>query len=232
MRLRFQNAGYQLTDDQLHKFQGFYNLLTIWNKRINLTTITSREDVCGKHFIDSFKPMEYYDFKRGKYIDIGSGAGFPGIPLAIMNPASNFTLVDSLNKRVMFLEEVVTRLGINNVTCIHNRSEILAQSEEHREKYDYAISRAVAGLPSLCELCIPFVKVGGDFLAYKSITATKEINDSQRILKLLDSEVVRTFDYSLPLSNASRTVIVINKKKATKSIYPRKAGMPVKRPII
>ena len=220
-----------ITDTQLQQFDDYYRFLVEKNKVMNLTTIIEKEDVVLKHFIDSIYIMKYTDFDEKKVIDIGTGAGFPGIPLAIMNPQTSFVLLDSLNKRINFLNEVIAALGLTGVEKIHGRAEDFAKPGKCREKYDLCVSRAVANLSTLSEYCLPFVKVGGKFISYKSEKITEEMNAAQHAVKILGGKMDGQVEFTLPDSDIYRNLFIITKEKSTPAKYPRKAGLPSKEPL-
>ena len=235
----FQNAlsefGISLNQKQIEQFELYYKLLVSWNEKMNLTAITDREEVYVKHFLDSLSfvktnpPTE--DFRL---IDIGTGAGFPGIPIKILYPKAHITLMDSLAKRVTFLNEVIEELSLNeegSIEAVHARAEDLAKDQTYREQYDYAVSRAVANLSTLSEYCLPFVKVGGVFVSYKSEKATEEVKDAKKAVFLLGGSFGEEISFILPGSDLKRTLVMIEKKSVTSSKYPRKAGMPSKNPL-
>ena len=235
----FQNAlsefGISLNSKQTEQFELYYKLLVSWNEKMNLTAITDREEVYVKHFLDSLSfvktnpPTE--DFRL---IDIGTGAGFPGIPLKILYPKAHITLMDSLAKRVTFLNEVIEELSLNeegSIEAVHARAEDLAKDQTYREQYDYAVSRAVANLSTLSEYCLPFVKVSGVFVSYKSEKATEEVKDAKKAVFLLGGSFGEEISFILPGSDLKRTLVMIEKKSATSAKYPRKAGMPSKNPL-
>lgn len=226
--------GIELSDVQLQQFNRYYELLIEWNGKINLTALTQPFDVAVKHFVDSLslsKPMTNKNGERLKLIDIGTGAGFPGIPLKIFYPQLQVTLLDSLNKRLKFLQKVVEELELTGVELVHGRAEENARSVSHRERYDYATARAVARLNILCELCLPFVKKGGYFLAQKGAAAGEEVIEARNALKILGGEIVQCIDVNLPQLADARTLIVIQKKHGTPANYPRKAGIPERKPL-
>jgi len=222
-----------ITNEQKLQFDKYYELLTEWNQKINLTAITDRDEVWVKHFEDSISIERILDMTSVETaIDIGTGAGFPGIPLKIVYPDLKITLLDSLDKRLRFLEEVISELGLSDVTLIHGRAEDYGRDPDHREKYDLCVSRAVAALPVLSELCIPFVKIGGSFTAYKSEKAEEEIQNSGKVISLLGAEISSTQSFSLSGGDHSRTIIRIDKLESTPDKYPRRAGVPSKKPIL
>ena len=221
-----------ITDKQLEQFQIFFDYLIEVNQVMNLTAITEMKEVVLKHFIDSITVIKYYDFDDIKnVIDMGTGAGFPGIPLAIMLPNVQFTLMDSLNKRINFLNQVIEKCDLKNVVCIHSRAEDLGKDEIHREKYDVCVSRAVANLSILLEYCIPFVKVGGRFISYKSILAEDELMKSESAQKELGCFLKQNITFEIPDTDYQRCFLVFEKNKVLKKKYPRQSGMPKKCPL-
>ena len=222
----------QYNDEQIEQFKSYYELLTEWNKKINLTAITGYEDVVRKHFIDSILICSLLDLNKDiRIIDVGTGAGFPGIPIKILNPDCRIVLLDSLNKRVRFLETVVDELGLDNVECIHGRAEDVSRENKYRASFDLSVSRAVANLSTLCEYCIPFLKKGGMFVSYKSDKANDEINGSENAVRTLGSEITSVKEIALPETDIVRKFVMITNKKQVSNIYPRKAGIPAKDPL-
>lgn len=227
----FEKAGYSLSDMQAQQFLDYYEMLVEKNKVMNLTAITEFEDVVHKHFIDSLTIDRVLDLKHiESIIDVGTGAGFPGIPLKILYPHLKTVLVDSLGKRVRFLEDVTEKLALKNVTCIHSRAEDLARDKKNREKYDVCTSRAVANLAVLAEYDLPFVKKEGFFISYKSADSEEEIKQAGKAVKILGGKIeqIETFH----IFDMGRTLVKIKKIKPTPAIYPRKAGTPSKKPLV
>ncbi len=222
----------QYNDEQIEQFRSYYELLTEWNKKINLTAINGYEDVVRKHFIDSILICSLLDLNKDiRIIDVGTGAGFPGIPIKILNPDCRIVLLDSLNKRVRFLETVVDELGLDNVECIHGRAEDVSREKKYRASFDLSVSRAVANLSTLCEYCIPFLKKGGMFVSYKSDKADDEINGSENAVRTLGSEITSVKEIALPETDIVRKFVMITNIKQVSNIYPRKAGIPAKDPL-
>lgn len=222
----------ELSERQIEQFLQFYELLVEWNKVMNLTGITEYEEVISKHFLDSLLLLKAYDMNQTEsIIDIGTGAGFPGIPLKIVFPQKKFVLLDSLGKRIKFLETVVDNLGLKNIELIHGRAEDYAKRKEYREQFDLAVSRAVANLASLSEYCIPFVKVNGMFISYKSGNIQEELEQSEKALYLLGATRKEYKELHLPDTAIVRSFVMIEKLKNTSKKYPRKAGMPTKEPL-
>lgn len=222
----------RMTDQMEEQFSIYYDLLNEWNQVMNLTAITEFCEVVEKHFLDSVSLGYYLNFSyRQNVIDIGTGAGFPGIPLKIMFPELHITLADSLNKRIKFLNEVILQLGLENVSAIHARAEDLAREQEHRERYDICVSRAVANLASLSEYCIPFVKMGGKFISYKSGEIKNEVEKAEKAICLMGGKLKEVIEFKLPDTEYHRSFVVIEKIEHTPEKYPRKAGMPGKNPL-
>ena len=222
--------GVRFSVEQIEKFYKYMNLLIEWNEKINLTAITEPSEIILKHFIDSITILK--EIEDGSIlVDVGTGAGFPGVPLSIMNTTLKITLVDSLNKRLIFLQEVVKELKLENVELIHARAEEFGQNKKYREKFDIATSRAVANLSSLSEYLVPLVKIGGKVISMKAGNAEQEIEEAQTAIKVLGGCIKKIDEFNLPQSNIERTIITIDKVKNTPNKYPRKAGTPTKEPI-
>ena len=219
-------------EDKYNKFITYKNLLQEWNEKINLTAITEDEEVIKKHFIDCIKAFSENQFKEAKtLIDVGTGAGFPGLPIAIMKEDLNITLLDSLNKRVNFLNIVKNSLNLTNVTTIHSRAEDGARNKELREKFDIATSRAEASMAVLSEFCLPYVKVGGYFIALKGPAITDELNDAKNAIGTLGGKLIEVIEVSVEGTDLKHNLVVIKKVKETPKTYPRKAGSITKKPI-
>lgn len=228
----FTNSGFSLTNEQLEQFLQYYALLKEWNQKMNLTAIEEPVEVAYKHFVDSALLCRVIPQLAGRsLIDIGTGAGFPGVPLKIMEPSLQLTLFDSLNKRITFLKEVCQQLQLSDVQTIHGRAEDFAQKIDYREQYDLASARAVARLPVLVEICLPFVKVGGYFIALKGPELEQEIAESSRALQLLGGKIKDVQKLTLLDGKYSRSIAVILKTAPTSKKYPRKAGTPQKSPL-
>ena len=223
----------RLTDRQLEQFETYYRLLVEWNEKMNLTAITEKDQVYVKHFYDSLTLSFHYPADRVKTMaDIGSGAGFPGIPLKIAYPHIRLTIVDSLKKRITFLEELCNALGFDDVECVHARAEDAGRMREHRDKYDLVAARAVARLNVLAEFCLPFAAAGGVFAAMKGSGAAAELAEAKYAISELGGSVMETHRFTLPGGEeAERNIILIRKTKLTPQKYPRKAGIPLKLPL-
>lgn len=219
-----------LTDKQLEQFRVYYEMLVEKNKVMNLTGITEWEEVLEKHFLDSISLIRAIDLNDElKVMDMGTGAGFPGIPLKIAFPKLKVTLADSLNKRVLFLQEVIDELGLEGIEAIHGRAEDLAKDKYYRQQYDLSVSRAVANLSTLSEYCLPFVKIGGQFISYKSGDCDEEVETSKKAVFILGGKIREIVKFKL--GDSGRSFIIIDKVNGTPKEYPRKAGTPSKKPI-
>lgn len=227
-----EDYGIHLTSHQKGQFGMYYRLLMEWNQKMNLTAITDPREVAVKHMVDSMSSLDEKSFPENcSVIDVGTGAGFPGIPLKIIRPDIKLTLLDSLNKRVSFLKAIVDTLKLENVECLHGRAEETARNEVYREHFDVAVSRAVARLSILSEYCLPFVKVGGTFIAMKGMKYKEEMNEAQRAVKVLGGGNMKACPVKLPGIDDKRAVIYITKCSVTPKAYPRKAGTPERSPI-
>ena len=216
----------------IDRFDAYRGGILQWNQFVNLTAIRDPEEFTLKHFVDSVTCCGLPEYKEAeKIMDMGTGAGFPGVPLAILSPDKEFILADSLNKRLKIIEELCQNIGITNVRTVHGRAEDLGRDTEHREKYDICLSRAVANLSVLAEYCLPFVRVGGHMLAYKGADAESELADAERAMKLLGSVFCRTEDVFIGDEAKDHKILVIKKGGKTPSKYPRKAGTPAKEPL-
>lgn len=230
LKNEFSKIEIELDENAIERFDRYYEMLIEKNKVMNLTAITEFEDVVMKHFFDSVYLFRFMNLKeRINIIDVGTGAGFPGIPLKIVFPQLDITLLDSLNKRVGFLNEVIDALELENINAIHGRAEDIARDNEFRGKFDLCVSRAVANLSTLSEYCLPFVKNGGFFVSYKSGEVEEEIKNSKSAIYLLGGKLnrVETFSYD----DNNRSFVIIDKVSNTSSKYPRKAGLPSKKPL-
>ncbi len=256
---RFKSLGIDLSEKQVNQFLIYANLLVEWNSVMNLTAITKFEEIVEKHFMDSVAVFLLLHVSReticeekeenssqrkenilsgvsretfaGKMIDVGTGAGFPGIPLKIIFPDLQLTLLDSLNKRIRFLDEVILQLGLDHVQTVHGRAEETAHKKEYREQFDLTVSRAVANLSTLSEYCLPFLKVGGKFISYKSGEIEEEIKNAEVAISTLGGELAGRHFFTLPGTEIQRSLIVIRKEKATAKKYPRKPGTPNREPL-
>ncbi len=229
---KLKEIGVELSEKQLEQFDRYYEMLVEWNKVMNLTAITEYPEVVEKHFVDSLSIIKATDLSAVKTVlDIGTGAGFPGIPLKIAFPHLNITLLDSLNKRIKFLNAVIEELGITDIKAIHGRAEDYAKQSEYRETYDLCVSRAVANLSTLSEYCLPYVKVGGMFISYKSGEVDDEVNAANTAVKVLGGKTPAVTKFMLPGTDIGRSFVKIIKVKNTGKKFPRKAGLPAKEPI-
>lgn len=223
----------QLSSAQMEQLEKYYKLLVEWNEKMNLTGITERDAVYEKHFFDSVSLSFFVDMNKVNLMaDIGSGAGFPSLPLKIAFPHLKLTIVDSLNKRIQFLQTVVAELGLTDVDCIHGRAEDIARLAEHRDKYDLVTARAVARLSALNELCLPFVRKGGVFASMKGADPSEEIKEARKSMSELRAKHHATHHMKLPFEQSDRHIIVMSKLDNTPNKYPRKAGIPMKQPIV
>ncbi|MGN7762571.1 16S rRNA (guanine(527)-N(7))-methyltransferase RsmG [Paenibacillus sp. 22594] len=228
-----QEQGITITPKQLEQFELYFKELVSWNEKMNLTGITERDQVYMKHFYDSLSLSFFMNMENvNKLADIGSGAGFPGIPLKICFPHLKLTIVDSLSKRISFLQHVCDTLKLQNVQLIHGRAEDIARQFVHRDAYDLVTARAVARLSLLNELCLPFTRKDGVFAAMKGNDPTEELTEAKRSFKELRAELRKVESFSLPVEESARHIILIHKTGATPAKYPRKAGMPAKAPLI
>lgn len=213
-----------VSEAQLVQFEKYSRMLVEWNEKMNLTAVTDPDGIAVKHFLDSILPLYHINFDNISSIaDIGTGAGFPGIPLKIMMPDKNVTLIDSLNKRINFLKAVCEETGLNGVECIHGRAEEMGKNKDYREKYDAVVSRAVANMTVLCEYCLPFVKVGGMFVALKAENADEELELAKPMIGTLGGKVEEVIEAPLPMSDITRKLIVVRKVKGTPPKFPRRA---------
>ena len=229
---KLSEHGIELTEAQKEQFQTYYQLLVEWNEKMNLTSITEEHDVYLKHFYDSITPSFYYDFNGELSIcDVGAGAGFPSIPLKIVFPELKVTIVDSLNKRIQFLNHLAAELGLQDVSFVHDRAESYGKGA-YRESYNIVTARAVARLTVLSELCLPLVKKGGQFIALKSSKGEEELQEANFAINILGGNVKETFSFELPEDAGERQMIVIDKRRQTSKKYPRKPGTPNKSPLL
>ncbi|MGP6140364.1 16S rRNA (guanine(527)-N(7))-methyltransferase RsmG [Jeotgalibaca sp. A127] len=225
--------GLELSEKQMQQYNRYYELLVEWNEKINLTAITERDEVYLKHFFDSITLGLHTDVLKGEVAlcDVGAGAGFPSIPLKIAYPEIKVTIVDSLNKRISFLELLFKELGLEGVRCFHDRAETFGQNPEHRAAYDIVTARAVARMSVLSELCVPLVKKGGYFVAMKASSSQEELDDAKAAIATLGGKVEEDYAFELPKEEGERHIVLIKKTKDTPKKYPRKPGLPNKKPL-
>ncbi|MGI6095931.1 MAG: 16S rRNA (guanine(527)-N(7))-methyltransferase RsmG [Lachnospiraceae bacterium] len=230
-----RELGIALSEQQKKQFIQYYELLTEWNKVMNLTGITQWEEVQMKHFVDSLSIVKGMDMSQiHTLVDVGTGAGFPGVPIKIVFPHIRVVLLDSLNKRLKFLQEVIDQLSLKEIETVHGRAEDIAKKPEYRDRFDLSVSRAVSRLCSLSEYCLPFVRQGGYFVSYKGGKAEEEIQESKKAISVLGGKLERVIEFSFEdqTENIERSLVMIKKIKATPKKYPRKAGLPTKEPIL
>jgi 16S rRNA (guanine527-N7)-methyltransferase len=227
-----RHLGIELSNSQIEQFIQYYEFLVEWNKVMNLTAITEFGEVIQKHFIDSLSIIKAIKIEDNvKVIDIGTGAGFPGIPLKIAFPKIEVVLLDSLNKRINFLNEVIEKLELDHIKAIHGRAEDFSREKEYRETFDLCVSRAVANLSTLSEYCMPYVKIGGSFIPYKSGKVEEEVIAAKKAIHILGGKIEKEVMFLLPNTDIERSFVQIKKTQSTPKLYPRKAGMPSKTPI-
>lgn len=227
-----EEKGISLSSQQLHQFERYYELLVEWNEKMNLTAITEKEDVYLKHFYDSVSAAFYVDFQEVQSLcDVGAGAGFPSIPLKICFPHLHISIVDSLNKRITFLNHLSDELGLENTNFYHDRAETFGKNKAHREKYDMVTARAVARMSVLSELCLPLVKKGGSFVAMKASNVNEELSNAKKAIGTLGGQTDKMYSFLLPEEESERNIVKINKVKETPNKYPRKPGTPNKLPL-
>jgi len=232
MKTASDDVSLDFNEEKFNKFMNYKDILKEWNNKINLTAIIEDDDIVKKHFIDGIKAFKFKGFKEAKsIIDVGTGAGFPGIPIGIMKEDCNIVLLDSLNKRVKFLDEVIEKLYLNNFSTIHGRGEELSRSEKYREKFDIATSRAVANMCTLSELCLPYVKLGGYFVALKGPSIEEELNGAKRAIAILGGKVQEIIPVNIENSDLNHNLVIIKKVSLTPSIYPRNSGIMSKKPL-
>lgn len=226
-----KTLGISLNDVQLDNFIKYMDLLLEWNENVNLTAITEPREVITKHFLDSLTALSLIP-EGAKLADIGCGAGFPGLPLKIARGDINLTLLDSLAKRINFLDAVISETNLSGVTCVHSRAEDAGQDKAYREKFDVAVSRAVANLTTLSEYCLPFVKVGGVFIALKGPLADEELAAAKKAIRILGGELMPTVEAGVPFTDLNHKIVIIKKVAKCPKEYPRKAGTPSKKPLL
>ncbi|MBW3110487.1 MULTISPECIES: 16S rRNA (guanine(527)-N(7))-methyltransferase RsmG [Bacillaceae] len=227
-----EEKGISLSSQQLQQFERYYELLVEWNEKMNLTAITEKEDVYLKHFYDSVSAAFYVDFTEVQSLcDVGAGAGFPSIPLKICFPHLHISIVDSLNKRITFLNHLSDELGLENTNFYHDRAETFGKNKAHREKYDMVTARAVARMSVLSELCLPLVKKGGSFVAMKASNVNEELSNAKKAIGTLGGQTDKMYSFLLPEEESERNIVKINKVKETPNKYPRKPGTPNKLPL-
>lgn len=225
--------GIELSERQREQFDGYYRLLVEWNEKMNLTAITEEEQVYNKHFYDSITPAFYFPFDQvEKVADIGGGAGFPSIPLKIVFPHLHMTIIDSLNKRMNFLQHVADELGLENLYSVHGRAEDRGQEPQYRQAFDLVVARAVARLNVLSEYCLPFARVGGHFIALKGADISPELNEAKKAIKTLGGKTKQVETFQLMEDAGERNIVIMEKVENTPKGYPRKAGTPAKKPLI
>ncbi|MGG2482547.1 16S rRNA (guanine(527)-N(7))-methyltransferase RsmG [Brevibacillus borstelensis] len=225
--------GIELSERQREQFDGYYRLLVEWNEKMNLTAITEEEQVYNKHFYDSITPAFYFPFDQvEKVADIGGGAGFPSIPLKIVFPHLHMTIIDSLNKRMNFLQHVADELGLENLYPVHGRAEDRGQEPQYRQAFDLVVARAVARLNVLSEYCLPFARVGGHFIALKGADISPELNEAKKAIKTLGGKTKQVETFQLMEDAGERNIVIMEKVENTPKGYPRKAGTPAKKPLI
>ena len=228
--INVDKLGINLSEIQLKQFYNYMNLLIEWNKKVNLTAITEPDEIILKHFVDSLTISKYIS-DGTKVVDVGTGAGFPGIPLKIVRQDVDITLLDSLQKRINFLDEVINELNLEKITTIHSRGEDFGKNKKYREEFDIATSRAVANLSTLSEYLLPLVKVGGKVISMKGSLIQEELENSKNAIKILGGQIEKVDEFDLPNSDISRNIVLIDKIKTTPNRYPRKAGEPSKKPL-
>ncbi|WP_040206668.1 16S rRNA (guanine(527)-N(7))-methyltransferase RsmG [Neobacillus jeddahensis] len=227
-----REKGITLSEKQLDQFETYFTTLVEWNEKMNLTAITEKTEVYLKHFYDSITASFYFDFTKPFHLcDVGAGAGFPSIPLKIIFPDIEVTIVDSLNKRISFLHHLAEVLHLENVHFVHDRAETFGVNPNYRESFDVVTARAVARMSVLSEFCLPLAKVGGHFIAMKALHAKDELEVGQKAITTLGGKVENIFTFTLPMEDSERTILVIKKEKQTPKKYPRKPGTPAKSPI-
>ncbi|MBV4420029.1 16S rRNA (guanine(527)-N(7))-methyltransferase RsmG [Clostridium tyrobutyricum] len=232
MRSACLDSGVDFDRKKYKDFLEYKNLIQVWNKKINLTSIVEDDEIIKKHFIDCIKVFKFSPIKDShNFIDIGSGAGFPGIPIGIIKPDMNGLLLDSLNKRIKFLDEVIDKLNLENIQTIHGRAEDICRKNEYRESFDVSVSRAVANLTVLSEFCLPYVKIGGYFIAMKGPSLKQEIDESKHAIDILGGHIEDIIKVDIEDSELNHNLVIIKKINSTPKVYPRKAGTVSKKPL-
>ncbi|QGH36868.1 16S rRNA (guanine(527)-N(7))-methyltransferase RsmG [Gracilibacillus salitolerans] len=227
-----KKEGIEITEKQLQQFETYFHILVEWNEKMNLTAITDKEEVYAKHFYDSLTAAFYFDFTNEFHLcDVGAGAGFPSIPLKILFPQIQVTIVDSLKKRITFLNHLATELGLEGVSFYHDRAELFGKNEKFRHKFDMVMARAVARTSVLSELCLPLLRTNGTFIAMKGSNVEEELEDAEDAIELLGGKLQRVEHFSLPENNGERNMVIIDKKRKTPKKFPRKPGVPNKNPL-
>lgn len=227
-----KEQGIELSEKQIQQFRRYFEILVEWNEKMNLTAITDEPSVYLKHFYDSISASFHFDFTKVTTVcDVGAGAGFPSLPIKICYPHLHITIVDSLNKRIQFLNHLSDEIGLDYVEFVHARAEEFGQNPQYREKFELVTARAVARLSVLSELCLPLVKEGGQFLALKAASGDDELKDAKKAITVLGGKLVHHVAFELPIEESERTIYVFDKVKATPKKYPRKPGTPNKSPI-
>lgn len=231
LKQQIENFGLNITDEQLDMFKIYMDYLLEYNSHTNLTSITNPEDIMIKHFLDSIALRKFIDIpSKSKVIDVGTGAGFPGVPLKICDPTLDLTLLDGLNKRVIFLKNLLLKLGLD-ANVIHGRAEEYSLNAQYRQKFDFIVSRAVAPLRVLSEYCLPYIKCGGFFIALKGPDVFEELDNASNAIKILGGEINQCLPFNLPLEKGKRNIVIIQKKRTTPKIYPRKNSKIVSSPL-
>lgn len=226
-----KNFGIELDSLKVSQFLKYMELMLLWNEKINLTAITQEKEIILKHFADSVSLLKFIDLKGKSFIDVGTGAGFPGIPLKIAEPSAKVTLIDSLNKRINFLNTVISEISLSDIICIHTRAEEGGKNPDLREKFDVCVSRAVSELSVLAEYCLPFVKVGGTFVSFKGPDIKNELDNGKKSIDILGGEVETIENVKIPFTDIKHSLIMIKKVRQTPVKYPRKSGKASKSPI-
>ncbi len=227
-----KKEGIEITEKQLQQFEKYFHTLVEWNEKMNLTAITDQEEVYVKHFYDSITAAFYFDFTNAFHLcDVGAGAGFPSIPLKILFPQIDVTIVDSLKKRITFLNHLASELELEGVSFYHDRAELFGRNEKFRHKFDVVMARAVARTSVLSELCLPLLRTNGTFIAMKGSNVEEELSDAEDAIELLGGKLQRIEHFSLPENNGERNIVIIDKKRKTPKKFPRKPGVPNKNPL-